>query len=129
MLNKAHEDELLNVSPNWFEKVYTRIYKSTESEGKSLDRNTLLKIEDLDLTANDSLAFVRDMFMFGVYCEGMELMRLKINLHSGSFGSADFPGGQTLSRSRVLSLQNETYPTFTRHPYGCSDRQFRSRPF
>lgn len=81
VLNKADEDQLLNVSPNWFEKVYTRIYKSTESEGKSLDRNALLKIEDLDLTANDSLALVRDMFMFGVYCEGMELMRLKINLH------------------------------------------------
>lgn len=75
VLNKADEDELLNVSPNWFEKVYTRIYKSTESEGKSLDRNALLKIEDLDLTANDSLALVRDMFMFGGYCEGMELMR------------------------------------------------------
>lgn len=74
VLNKAHEDELLDVSPNWFEKVDTRIYKSTESEGKSLDRDVLLKIENLDLTSNYSLALARDMFMFGFYCEGMELV-------------------------------------------------------
>ncbi len=74
VLNKAHEDELLDVSPNWFEKVDTRIYKSTESEDKSLDRDVLLNIENLDLTANDSLALARDMFMFGFYCEGMELI-------------------------------------------------------
>lgn len=74
VLNKAHEDELVDVSPDWFEKVDTRIYKSTENEGKSLDRDVLLKIENLDLTANDSLALARDMFMFGFYCEGMELI-------------------------------------------------------
>lgn len=74
VLNKAHKDELLDVAPNWFAKVDTRIYKSTESEGKSLDRDVLLTIENLDLTANDSLALARDMFMFGFYCEGMELI-------------------------------------------------------
>lgn len=74
ILNNAHKDKLLEVSPNWFGKVDTRIYKSTEREEKSLDRNVLLEIENLDLAANSPLALARDMFMFGFYCEGMELI-------------------------------------------------------
>lgn len=74
VLNKAHKDNLIDVSPCWFENVDTRIYKSTDSEEKALDRDVLLKIEKLDLAANESLALARDMFMFGFYCGGMELI-------------------------------------------------------
>lgn len=107
VLNKAHEDELLDVAPNWFEKVDTRIYKSTDSEGKSLDRDVLLKIENLDLTANDSLALARDMFMFGFYCEGMELIDIS-NLTTDNIkdGHLVYRRRQKgLEKSVVLGLQ------------------------
>lgn len=74
VLNKAHKDNLIDVSPCWFENVDTRIYKSADSGGKTIDRDVLLKIENLDLAANESLALARDMFMFGFYCGGMELI-------------------------------------------------------
>lgn len=34
----------------------------------------MLKIENLDLNSNESLLLVRDMFIFGLYCGGMELV-------------------------------------------------------
>ena len=107
VLNKAHEDGLLEVAPNWFEKVDTRIYKSIDSEGKSLDRDVLLKIENLDLTANDSLALARDMFMFGFYCEGMELIDIS-NLTTDNIkdGHLVYRRRQKgLEKSVVLGLQ------------------------
>jgi len=74
VLNNAHKDKLLEVSSSWFGKVDTRIYKSRDRDEKNLNRDALLKIENLDLTTNSPLALARDMFMFGFYCEGMELI-------------------------------------------------------
>lgn len=34
----------------------------------------MLKIENLDLNSNESLLLVRDMFIFGLYRGGMELV-------------------------------------------------------
>ncbi len=74
ILNKAQRDGLIEASPEWFLGVNTRIYKSSESKDTKLSRDVLLKIENLDLPSNGPLALVRDMFMFGFYCEGMELI-------------------------------------------------------
>lgn len=74
ILNKAQKDGLVEVSPEWFMEVNTRIYKPSDSRGTKLSRDVLLKIENLDLPSNGPLALVRDMFMFGFYCEGMELV-------------------------------------------------------
>lgn len=58
------------------------------------------------------------------------LVEILHNLKFGSIlGQRIFPVGGHCVRNRVLSLQNETDPTSLRHPSGCSDRQFRSRPF
>lgn len=74
VLNKAYQAGLLKESPDWFEKVNTKIYKATVSEDKSFGREALLSIERLELPANSPQALARDMFMFGFYCGGMELV-------------------------------------------------------
>lgn len=74
VLNKAQSDGLIDVTPDCFEGVDTRVYKSSDSNNKTLSREMLLKIEKLDLTTNQPLALARDMFMFGFYCGGMELV-------------------------------------------------------
>lgn len=74
VLNKAQKDGLAKVSPEWFIDVNTRIYKPSDSMDTKPSRDVLLKIENLDLPSNEPLALVRDMFMFGFYCEGMELV-------------------------------------------------------
>lgn len=74
ILNKAHKKGLIEVTPDWFKGVNTRIYKPSLSKNMILSREVLLKIEDLDLSSDRHKALVRDMFMFGFYCEGMELV-------------------------------------------------------
>lgn len=74
ILNKARKEGLIDVSPDWFKDVNTRIYKPSDSRNERLSREMLLKLEDLDLSSDGQLALVRDMFMFGFYCEGMELV-------------------------------------------------------
>lgn len=74
ILNKAQKDGLVEASSEWFLDVNTRIYKTSDFKDKKLSRDVILKIENLDLPSNGPLALVRDMFMFGFYCEGMELV-------------------------------------------------------
>lgn len=83
ILNKAQKDGLVGVSPEWFMEVNTRIYKPSESGDTKLSRDVLLKIENLEMPSIGPMALVRDMFMFGFYCEGMELVDIA-NLTTGN---------------------------------------------
>lgn len=75
VLNKADKDGLIAVSPEWFKDVNTRIYYSSSGVvDRNLSRQSLLKIENVNLSANAPLALVRDLFLFGFYCGGMELV-------------------------------------------------------
>lgn len=75
VLNKANKEGLLGPSSAWFRDVNTKIYHSTEgATDKALNRDLLLKMENADLTSHAPLMLVRDMFMFGFYCGGMELV-------------------------------------------------------
>lgn len=76
VLNKAHDDGLIGPTAGWFQDVNTSIGPSNKISDGKLNRDLLLKIEDLDLTGNKNDALVRDMFMFGFYCGGMELIDL-----------------------------------------------------
>lgn len=74
ILNKANSDGVFGDISGWFDEVNTRIhFTPTVPKGK-LGRDILLKIENLDLKSNEQLSLIRDMFMFGFYCGGMELV-------------------------------------------------------
>ena len=95
ILNKARKDGLIEISSEWFSDVNTKIYYSTGSTDKSFSRELLLKIRDLDLSADEQLSQTRDLFMFGYYCGGMELVDI-VNL------SADNICGNVLKYRRRL---------------------------
>lgn len=76
VLNKAHDDGLIGPTVGWFQDVNTSIGPSNKISDGKLNRNLMLKIEGLDLSENKNDALVRDMFMFGFYCGGMELIDL-----------------------------------------------------
>lgn len=76
VLNKAHDNGLIGSTSGWFQDVNTSIGHSTKTSDGKLNRDLLLKIESLDLSGNKNDALVRDMFMFGFYCGGMELIDL-----------------------------------------------------
>lgn len=74
ILNKAHDDGLIESTSGWFHEVNTSVINPAKTSDGKLDRKLMLKIESLDLTDNRHAALVRDMFMFGFYCGGMELI-------------------------------------------------------
>lgn len=79
ILNKAQKDKLIEVSAAWFADVDTKIYHSTDTTDKDFSRELLLKIRDLVLADDEQIAQARDLFMFGYYCGGMELVDI-VNL-------------------------------------------------
>lgn len=75
VLNKARGDGLVGDTSGWFDGVNTGIERaSVDSREERLDRDLLTRIENLDLSADARQSLVRDMFMFGFYCGGMELV-------------------------------------------------------
>lgn len=75
ILNHAREENLIAVDDNLFRGIDTKVLfdRTTGMESVALNRETIRKIRQLDLC--DSMeALVRDMFLFGFYCRGMELV-------------------------------------------------------
>lgn len=88
ILNRASSEGLIEIDSDWFKSVNTAIDRSRKSTlSKALDRSTLLKIERVNLCGDKFLEMVRDMFMFGFYCSGMELVDIanltEANLRNG----------------------------------------------
>lgn len=75
VLGKAHEEGLIQPYQNWFEDINTKAkpYVRT-TDKKVLDSELLRKMECLNLSNYNRIALYRDMFMFGFYCGGMELV-------------------------------------------------------
>lgn len=77
ILNKANSDGVIGDISGWFDEINTHIhFTPTVPKGK-LDRNIILKIENLDLNSNESVSLVRDMFIFSFYCGGMEIFLIR----------------------------------------------------
>lgn len=87
ILNKAHDEGLIESTSGWFHEVNTSVVNPAKTSDGQLDRDLILKIESLDLTDNRHAALVRDMFMFGFYCGGLELIDIAnleyINVQNG----------------------------------------------
>lgn len=87
ILNRAHADGLIGSISGWFQDVNTSVVSPAKKTDEKLNRELLLKIESLDLSDNKNDALVRDMFMFGFYCGGMELIDMVYlgysNVHDG----------------------------------------------
>lgn len=80
ILNHAREEGLLTCGENLFNGLNTRVQFATADKSMpSPDRETLRKIAVTDLSGNGLLDLARDLFMFGFYARGMELLEI-INL-------------------------------------------------
>ena len=77
ILNHAHADNLFAKGDGWFTGIDTKVLferTSCKESMESVGRNTILKIKQLDLGEDKEASLTRDMFMFGFYCQGMELV-------------------------------------------------------
>lgn len=76
VLNRAEKDGRLTIDGRLFRDVNTRVlFSPVKNHGASdPDRAVIRKIETFDLSYDRGLELIRDMFMFGFYCRGMELV-------------------------------------------------------
>lgn len=73
-LNYAAEEKGLTFEPNLFEGLNTKIYKANRARlDAGIDRELLIRISDTGFQDDKETELVRDMYMFGFYCHGMEL--------------------------------------------------------
>lgn len=103
VLNKAHADGLIGSTLGWFNDVNTSIGHLAKKPDKILDRELLLKIENLDLTGNKYAALVRDIFMFGFYCGGMELIDI------ANLEYSNFKNGMLVYRRRLKGVEKNVH--------------------
>lgn len=101
VLNKAHDNGLIGSTLGWFQDVNTSIGHSTKTSDGKLNRDLMLKIESLDLSGNKKDALVRDMFMFGFYCGGMELVDL------ANLEYSNVKDGMLVYRRRLKGLERK----------------------
>lgn len=101
VLNKAHDDGLIGPTSGWFQDVNTSIGPSNKISDGKLNRDLMLKIESLDLSGNKNDALVRDMFMFGFYCGGMELIDL------ANLEYSNVKDGALIYRRRLKGLERK----------------------
>lgn len=77
ILNRAKEDGLTDTAEDLFIGLNTRVVfkEAHENQGQDyLTRDILKKISGVELSGDSEVGIVRDMFMFGFYCRGMELI-------------------------------------------------------
>lgn len=75
ILNRARADGLTDTSEDLFKGLNTRvIFKCSEDIRKTLNREVLNRIASVCFPCNTEAEIVRDMFMFGFYCRGMEMV-------------------------------------------------------
>jgi len=74
ILKNADVDGYLHFTGNWFQDVDTAIYRLSEEGRIVIPPEKIDEIRKLDLSENPSLDLVRDMFIFGFYCRGLELV-------------------------------------------------------
>ena len=99
VLNKARDGGLIDSTDGWFQNVNLSIARSTPANDGKLNRDLLLKIESLDLSDNKPAALIRDIFMFGFYCGGMELVDIANLVH------ANVREGVLIYRRRLKGLE------------------------
>lgn len=84
VLNKAKDDGLINIEDSMFKGLNTKVVFNSDSDRRNiLNNDELLRIIRMSFPDNPEAEMVRDMFLFGFYCRGMELVDV-LNLTSSN---------------------------------------------
>lgn len=121
ILNKAHDDGLIKSTSGWFHDVNTSVANPHKTSDGQLDRKLILKIGNLDLSDNRNAALVRDMFMFGFYCGGMELIDIA-NLEYANIQNGVLTYNRRLKGLERKVVLGEQAKQITQRYHGDSDK-------
>lgn len=80
LLNHAKDCGLIGDNEEWFKGLNTKVNFAVNTYDRvSLDSSLLRTMAETDFSSNTDIDLARDMFMFGFYCRGMELVDI-VNL-------------------------------------------------
>ena len=119
VLNQAADEGLINLKENLFKGLNTRIVFSRDKTVQSaLSKDILKKIADADFSQDREIEVVRDMFMFGFYCRGMELMEIltlkKTDIKNGLLTYRRRNRG----KERIVPLDSAAYTIINKYTAG-----------
>lgn len=90
ILRKAEQENLITFGEDWFKNVeITVTHKPKEAISNALDRDTLRKIADVDLSDKIILEMWRDIFIFSFYMQGLEFVDV-VNLRTENIDSEGY---------------------------------------
>lgn len=104
-LIRAEREQLLPIDFRWPEKIKTNIPRpDRKSKNDGLDLKSIRMIEQSDLSFDKTLDFARDMFMFGFYAKGMELIDLAMLKRENLNGSTLIYNRRGKGKERKVEL-------------------------
>lgn len=122
-LNRAEREHLLSTDFVWPNKIKTNI-PSPERKPKNdgLDLKSIRMIERLDLSSDKSLEFARDMFMFGFYAKGMELIDIAMLKRENLNGKTLTYNRRQKGKERKVELGEKAISLIEK--YHCDDNDY-----
>lgn len=107
VLNHAADEGLFKGNRSLFKGLNTSIYSTDrkESAQSALSKEIIRKIANSDFSTNQDIEIVRDMFMFGFYCKGMELVEVMNLKKSNITNGALIYRRRMVGNERVVQLE------------------------
>ncbi len=106
IINHAKDDGFYTSNENLFSGLNTRVKFSPLSKGQyNLNQEILNKISTLKIPENPETEVVRDMFMFGFYCRGMELSDVLNLTNKNIQGDKLIFNRRSVGKTRIITLE------------------------
>lgn len=122
-LNRAEREHLLPVDFAWPDNIKTNIPRpDSKSKNNGLDLKYIRMIERLDLSSDKSLDFARDMFMFGFYAKGMELIDIALLKRENLNGKTLTYNRRQKGKERKVELGEKAISIVEK--YHCDDNEY-----
>lgn len=121
ILSHAHADGMTVDPAPMFKDIDLR--SNSESKPVIIDRATVNRLKEAGFNGDDALrlGLVRDMFMFGFYCRGMELVDIANLTHADIRG--DILTYRRRLKGRVITVRLGHQAKTIIERYRCKDRQ------
>lgn len=125
VLGKAYADGLILPCHDWFRGLNTKASREAGKRDKEVpDRELLLKIKHLSIEDAPRLSLYRDMFMFGFYCGGMELVDIANLTWQNVIGENLVYRRRLVGVEKKVRLGSQAMELINSHKSEGSDRLF-----
>lgn len=122
-LIRAEREQLLSPDYSWPEAIKTNMPRSNmKTLPTGLDINIIRMIERMDLSSDPTLRLARDMFMFGFYNRGMELIDIAMLRKENLVGNTLTYRRRQKGKERTITLGDRSMSIVRK--YSDNDKEY-----